>query len=68
MPLPQKKRMTPREVAEYLGLTRQSVYYYVRAGKMPFTRIGQTRLLFNRDDIDAWLEASTFRPVVGGDQ
>ena len=49
-PAPQDGELTrlfyrPAEVALLLGVTRQTVHNYIRAGELPSAKIGNTRLI-----------------------
>ena len=48
--------MTAVRAAEYLGWPPQRVYKLTAAGAIPHRKHGQ-RLLFNRVELDDWLEA-----------
>ena len=46
--------MTTDEVAEYLRISRASVYRLVKGKSIPVSRIGR-QLRFRRDALDSWL-------------
>jgi excisionase family DNA binding protein len=46
--------MTLEEVADYLHVTRKTVYRLLKAGKMPATRVGR-QWRFNRAAVNRWL-------------
>jgi excisionase family DNA binding protein len=48
--------MTTREVAEYLGISYNTVLRWASEGKLPSFRLANNALRFRRDEIDAWLE------------
>ena len=48
------KLMTVVEVAEYLRISRASVYRLVRSRQVPVSSVGR-QLRFRRDSIDRWL-------------
>ncbi len=50
-----KKIMNATEVAEYLGLHRETVYLYAKRGEIPAFKIGYN-WRFNKKSIDKWLE------------
>jgi len=54
--------MTADEVAEYLGVDRNTVYEYAARGVIPHKRLGK-RMIFRRGSIIAWLDTA----VVGGE-
>lgn len=58
---PQSDVMTADEVAEYLGVDRNTVYEYAARGVIPHRRLGK-RMIFRRGSIIAWLDTA----VVGG--
>ena len=49
--------MTADEVAEFLGVDRNTVYDFASRGVIPHQRLGK-RLLFRRDAVVAWLDTS----------
>ena len=48
--------MSVDEVAEYLGVSKDSVYSWVTSKGMPGYRVGRF-WKFKRDDVDAWVRA-----------
>jgi excisionase family DNA binding protein len=52
-----KDVMTADEVAEFLGVDRNTVYDFASRGVIPHQRLGK-RLLFRRGAVVAWLDAS----------
>ena len=47
--------MTVNELAEYLRISRASVYRLVRSRQIPVSNVGR-QLRFRRDSIDTWLK------------
>jgi excisionase family DNA binding protein len=54
--------MNTKEVAAYLGIHEKKVYYLVKAGKIPCTRV-TGKWTFPKNLIDQWIEESTTGPV-----
>lgn len=52
--------MTADEVAEFLGVDRNTVYDFASRGVIPHQRLGK-RLLFRRGAVVAWLDTSLCR-------
>lgn len=52
-----KEVMTADEVAEFLGVDRNTVYDYAGRGVIPHQRLGK-RILFCRGALVSWLESS----------
>jgi excisionase family DNA binding protein len=50
------KALTVEEVAEYLGLAKDTVYRKAKAGEIPGVRIGRS-WRFPQDIVDEWLRA-----------
>jgi excisionase family DNA binding protein len=48
--------MSVDEVAEYLGVSKDSVYAWLTSKGMPGYRVGRF-WKFKRDDVDAWVRA-----------
>lgn len=50
--------MTIEDLAEYLKVTRRTIYEWLKHNKIPAVKlVGQWR--FRKEKIDAWLENST---------
>ena len=49
--------LTAREVAEWLGVSPETVLRMHRRGDLPGFRLGSNVLRFSERDIEAWLEA-----------
>jgi excisionase family DNA binding protein len=63
-----QERMSVNELSEYLNLPRETVYKYVRAGKIPSHKQGR-QWYFIRQEIDRWVESNTVSrpaPVMSG--
>jgi excisionase family DNA binding protein len=54
--------LTAPQAAEHLGWPTQRVYKLTAAGAIPHRKHGQ-RLLFDRDELDGWLEAYAHGPT-----
>lgn len=50
-----KNIMTAEEVADYLGLHRETVYVYAKSGRLPAFKIGYS-WRFRKNSIDKWLD------------
>jgi len=49
-----KHVMTANEVAEYLGLNRETVYLYAKNGKLPAFKVGYA-WRFKKESLDRWV-------------
>ena len=50
--------MNVSQVAEYLGLSRATVYEYVSNRRIPFVKIPKSnQVRFNPDSIDSWMSS-----------
>lgn len=54
--------MTVQEVADYLRVSRQTVYMMVRGGKIPHFRVGN-KVRFKRQDIEALTATALAQPA-----
>lgn len=54
----QIENMTVKEVADFLRVSRQTVYTMVRQGKLPHFRIGN-KVRFKRSEIEAMTNTNT---------
>lgn len=50
------KLLSVEQVAEYLGVSKASVYRAVKHGGLPFVRFGSELLRFRPADLEAWIE------------
>ena len=50
--------MTVKETADYIGISRGTVYNMVKANQIPHVKIGG-KILFHRETIDKWLATPT---------
>ena len=47
--------MTVSSLAEYLKVSKATIYEYVRRGVIPHKRLG-SRILFSKEKIDEWVK------------
>jgi len=57
--------MNAEAAARFLGVDRNTVYYYANRGQLPHRRLGK-RLLFSRSALVAWLAACKAASVQKG--
>ncbi len=50
-----EKLMTLEEVADYLRLSKDTVYRMANTGKIPASKVGN-QWRFRKEDVDQWLE------------
>lgn len=50
----QRKTLTTEEVADYIGVHRDTIYTMVRQKEIPHIRV-RRRIFFLRETIDAWM-------------
>ena len=50
-----EKLMTLEEVADYLRLSKDTVYRLANTGKLPASKVGN-QWRFRREDVDQWLD------------
>lgn len=55
----EKKWLTIREAANYIGMSAGFLRKAVRLQRVPHTRIGSKALRFDRDALDQWLAAQS---------
>lgn len=56
-----KEILNPEEVAEYLGISKTTVYRLIESRQIPFAKIGGG-LRFKRTEIDEYWKDSSFEP------
>ena len=54
--------MTISDLAEYLQVSKSSLYKLLQNGKVPGQKVGK-HWRFHKDNIDAWLKASPEKEV-----
>jgi len=57
----QRRSMTVKEIAEYLGLTTKAIYNRVHMCRIPYSKLGSS-LRFDKEAIDNWLSKNTVLP------
>jgi excisionase family DNA binding protein len=55
--------MTIEEASRYLQLSVKCLYRYSSERKIPVIKISGRAIRFRREDLDAWIEKHTARPV-----
>ena len=60
------KIMTIEELAEYLKVSRSTLYKLLQDGKMPGQKVGK-RWRFHKDAIDEWVKSGIGAPCNLGD-
>ena len=58
-----KNLMTPKKLAEFLGISKSSVYLLVETRKLPFYKVGGS-LRFKIADIEEYLKTVRVEPIV----
>lgn len=58
-----ERLMTTRELANYLGVSSETVLRRWRAGELPGYRLGSNVLRFRESEIETWLEGRRGVPV-----
>lgn len=58
-----KNLMTPKRLAEFLGISKSSVYLLVETRKLPFYKVGGS-LRFKMTDIEEYLKTVRVEPIV----
>lgn len=48
--------LTPAEVAEQLGISRNTVYDWIREGRLPAHKYGPRTIRINADDLTAFTQ------------
>ncbi|MDN5760048.1 MAG: helix-turn-helix domain-containing protein [Tomitella sp.] len=61
------RRLTTTEAAEYIGIPAATVRYWRHKGEGPASyTLGGKRVFFDKDDLDAWIDAQKRATVRGG--
>ncbi|EAH0455626.1 helix-turn-helix domain-containing protein [Listeria monocytogenes] len=51
-----KETMSAQEVAEYLGVSRPTIYKWANYAELPSKQINGRVRLFNRSQVDEWVK------------
>jgi len=57
------KLITPKELAEFLGISKSSVYLLVETRRLPFYKVGGN-LRFKMSDVEEYLKSVRVEPIV----
>lgn len=49
--------LTVDETAEMLGVAKQTLYNWVHQRRVPCVKVSRTKLSFDEDDLQKWLDA-----------
>lgn len=60
--MPAAPKLKTREAAEHLGIPYRTLRHFVADRRIPFYKVG-TMLLFDRDELDRWLETQKVEAV-----
>lgn len=54
--MPEDRWLSVEEIADYLGVKRDTVYKWIERKKMPAHKVGSLRK-FRKDEIDTWVRS-----------
>ena len=61
--------MSIEDLAAYLGVAKRTIYKYISSGDCPaYIRLSKKSIMFDRADVDAWLESKKVTPERLGTQ
>ena len=52
----EERWLSMKEISEYLGVTRETIYKWIEAREMPGHRMGKF-WKFKRDEVDKWVKS-----------
>jgi excisionase family DNA binding protein len=58
--------LNKEQLAEYLSVKTGAIDWLIRTREVPLIRIGKRRFVFDRADIDAWLEKKKEKTQITG--
>jgi excisionase family DNA binding protein len=59
--------MSIEDLAIYLGVSKRTIYKYLAEGDCPpYIKLSSKNICFDRNDVDAWLEAKKVYPCSKG--
>lgn len=61
-----KEFLTVEETANYLRMSKSSIYKMVHKETIPFYKPSGGRVLFRREELDAWVVRSVANQMEGG--
>ena len=53
-----RRTLSRPEAATYLGVSETTLYRLSAAGRLPFVRVGDRRLVYRLEDLDQYLRAN----------
>ena len=59
-PVTDKAILNADEAADYLCISKSTLYKHTSSGKLPFFKLNGKLLLFSRQDLDRWIEKNRF--------
>ncbi|MBW2044328.1 MAG: helix-turn-helix domain-containing protein [Deltaproteobacteria bacterium] len=59
--MPEKRFLSIQELAEYLGVKKNTLYSWVNMRKIPYTKVGRL-VRFEKQKIDEWLKKHEVEP------
>jgi excisionase family DNA binding protein len=55
--------MSIEDLAVYIGVAKRTIYKYIAGGDCPpYIKLSQKNIVFDRADVDAWLESKKVDP------
>jgi len=58
----EKKYLTVRELSEYLGIPKHTIYSWTSMKRTPYVKIGRL-LRFDKNKIDSWLKERSIKAL-----
>mgnify|MGYP001016469296 CR=1 FL=1 len=59
---PMKTTMDVSEAADYLKTTKDGLYNRIQRREIPYIRVGKRRIIFFREDLEAFLDSRAVSP------
>ncbi len=61
--------MSIEDMAAYISCSKRTIYKYIASGDCPrYIKLSAKNILFDRNDVDAWLESKKVHPAEEADQ
>ena len=58
-------RLTTRQAADFIGIKLPTLYDWIAEGRVPFYRVSARRILFDRAELETWLQQRRVPERVG---
>jgi len=58
----EKRYFTTKELSEYLGISKQTIYQWTSQHRIPFIKFGKGRIRFKLEKVEKWIKEHSIEP------